>query len=139
MQSSSAIAVKAFIVHEGSVLLLKRRPNDAHSPGTWDIPGGRLDEGEDPFEGLKREVREEVSVEVNIKAPLDVHHFTRDDGQKITMIIFWCTPTGTTIKISEEHTEFDWMDMRADMDQFPKWLHNPVGQFRAYFRDSVQV
>jgi len=30
-----------------------------HKPGTWDIPGGRLELGEDPFLGLKRETHEE--------------------------------------------------------------------------------
>ena len=50
------IAVKSFIMNsENKLLLIKRRSNDVHKPGQWDIPGGRLELGEDPFLGLKRE------------------------------------------------------------------------------------
>ena len=42
-------AAKAFIIKEGKLLLIKRRPNDPHKPGAWDIPGGRLELGEDPL------------------------------------------------------------------------------------------
>jgi len=55
-----ALAVKAFIIKDGKALLLKRRLNDEHKPGTWDIPGGRLEAGEDPISGLRREVKEEA-------------------------------------------------------------------------------
>ena len=49
-------AAKALIIKNGAVLLLKRRPNDAHKPAQWDIPGGRLAPGESPFLGLARDV-----------------------------------------------------------------------------------
>jgi mutator protein MutT len=70
-----AIAVKAFIVNaEGKVLLIKRRPNDVHFPAVWEIPGGRLEQGEDPFLGVKRESMEEVGLDIDIKNPLKIHH-----------------------------------------------------------------
>ena len=101
------IAVKAFILNSNDELLVvKRRDGDVHKPGKWDVPGGRLVLGEDPFVGLLREVFEETGlVDVSIGRPLGVHHFIRDDGQKITMIIFECRSNGV-VKLSEEHTEF---------------------------------
>jgi len=46
----------------GRVLLARR----AHEPdaGLWDAPGGFLEEGEDPLDGLRRELREETGLEV---------------------------------------------------------------------------
>ena len=68
---NTAIAVKAFIVNEeDQVLVLQRRTNDVHAAGRWDIPGGRLDEGENPFTGLSREVFEETNIEIGIISPL---------------------------------------------------------------------
>ena len=48
----------------GRVLLALR----AHDPraGQWDLPGGYLEEGEHPEEGVRRELREEAGVEVAI-------------------------------------------------------------------------
>ena len=58
-----SLAVKSFIVNnKGELLIIKRDSNDVHCAGNWEIPGGRLDPGEDPFEGLKRETKEAVCV-----------------------------------------------------------------------------
>lgn len=122
-------AVKAFIVKEGKLLLIKRRLNDVHKPGDWDIPGGRLELGENPFDGLKREAQEETALEIEIILPLDVHFFSRDDGQKIQLTIFLCKQTGGEIKLSEEHTEYKWMDLKSDINKFPAWLHKIVKRY----------
>ena len=123
-------AAKAFIVSDGQLLILKRRPNDSHKPGAWDVPGGRLEPGESPFEGLKREAKEEANLEINILMPLDVHHFVRDDGQKITLMIFLCQLAGGEVKLSEEHTEYKWVDLNSSSDEFPEWLNKPIENYK---------
>lgn len=110
-------AAKAFIIKDGKLLLLKRRPNDPHKPGAWDIPGGRLELGENPFEGLKREAQEEIKCDIKIIMPISVHNFVRDDGQAITLTIYLCELTGGEIKLSEEHTEYKWIDLKEAPSQ----------------------
>jgi ADP-ribose pyrophosphatase YjhB (NUDIX family) len=46
----------------GRVLLLHRRDRDA-----WNLPGGRVEEGEAPWDGCVREVREETGLEVQVE------------------------------------------------------------------------
>jgi 8-oxo-dGTP diphosphatase len=118
------------------LLLLKRRSNDVHKPGVWDIPGGRLEIGEDPFEGLLRELKEETGVSGEILMPLDVHHFVRDDGQKITMLIFLCKVESEEINISEEHQEYAWVDLQ-DKAQIPDWLEKTVKNLFKFGLDKV--
>ncbi len=120
------IAVKAFIVKDRKALLIKRRANDVHSPGKWDIPGGRLEPGENPLDGIRRECREEVGLDIEIVMPVEVQHFVRDDGQKITMIIFLCRPLSEEVKLSEEHTEYKWVDINSRTG-FPDWLEPVLG------------
>lgn len=103
------IAVKSFIVHDGKLLVLERRKTDKHKPGAWDLPGGRLSQGESPFLGLKRETLEETGLDIEIHNPLKVHHFTREDGQQITMLVFVCSTQSTAVQLSEEHTAFEWI------------------------------
>ncbi|HLD43595.1 MAG TPA: NUDIX domain-containing protein [Candidatus Nanoarchaeia archaeon] len=131
---SFAIAVKSFIVNDANqLLLLKRRANDPHKPGTWDIPGGRLDSGEDPLAGLLRETAEETHLPVTVVGPLGVHHFTRDDGQRITMLIFLCRAMATDVELSEEHTEYRWAALDGS-SLIPDWLFDQVAFFTRYFK-----
>lgn len=126
------IAVKAFIVQNNELLLLQRRRNDVHKPKEWDIPGGRLDLGEDPIEGLKRETFEETGFHVEQKLPLQIQHFTRDNGQKITMIIFLCVTRETKPKLSEEHQSYKWLDLASELSEFPDWLHRAIRNFKEF-------
>ncbi|MFH0962063.1 MAG: NUDIX domain-containing protein [archaeon] len=106
-----AIAIKAFIVRRGKVLLIKRSDNRPHAPGVWDIPGGRLEAGETVIEGLNREVREEAGISVKTGPAIGIHEFTRDDGQMITMLIFLCTSPSGPVKIDPKtHTAYLWAD-----------------------------
>ncbi len=57
------IAQKAFIERDGKVLLVQYPEGDP-AAGLWDLPGGRLNDGEMPEEGLKREVFEEIGANI---------------------------------------------------------------------------
>jgi len=55
------LSVGAVVVHDGSLLLVRR----GHGPaaGEWSVPGGRVEWGETLAEALVREVREETGLE----------------------------------------------------------------------------
>jgi 8-oxo-dGTP diphosphatase len=53
----------------GRVLIAQRPPGKALA-GRWEFPGGKLGEGEAPFAGLVRELREELDVTVSAGIPL---------------------------------------------------------------------
>jgi len=126
-----SIAVKSFIINDsGELLIIKRRDNDVHKPGVWEIPGGRLDPGEDPFEGLKRETKEETGLEIEVKNPLRIHHFTRDDGQIITMIVFVCRPLNDGIELSEEHTAYEWATLDGAYDKIVDSFKDEITEYK---------
>ena len=56
----------AVLVRDGRVLLCHRHPNQRWYPDVWDIPGGDLDVNETPAAALRRELREELGVIVQL-------------------------------------------------------------------------
>lgn len=55
---------------EAGRVLIAQRPPGKHLAGGWEFPGGKLEPGEAPLDGLKRELREELGVEVQAANPL---------------------------------------------------------------------
>jgi 8-oxo-dGTP pyrophosphatase MutT (NUDIX family) len=65
-------AQKAFIVRDQSVLLVRKSLDDPNQPGLWEVPGGRMHFGEEINEHLKREVFEEVGLEIEPGEPFHI-------------------------------------------------------------------
>lgn len=58
-------AVAAIVVHEGKILMgKKRRGSEGMMAGKWHIPGETLEEGETDEQGLIRGIMEEAGIEV---------------------------------------------------------------------------
>jgi 8-oxo-dGTP diphosphatase len=63
--ASSQPTVSAFVLDGDGRILLARRKFDPDA-GLWDVPGGFLEEGEEPVAGLRRELREEAGIEIEV-------------------------------------------------------------------------
>ncbi len=125
-----AVACKAFVVEDGKLLLVKRASDDVHHPNIWELPGGRMGPGENPFEGLRRELKEETGLDIEVKQPLNIQHFTRMDGQVITMIIFLCNKLSGEVNLSHEHANFDWIPLEKAKEKLVDFFHGEVDLFK---------
>ena len=82
-------AMKALIVREGKFLALEL---EIGRKRLWDLPGGKVEDGEKPMETLLREVKEETGLDAEVKEPLGVYHFIRKtDGQLVVCATFKCS------------------------------------------------
>lgn len=75
------VAVGAVTEHveSGKILLLKRAKTADYLAEIWEDPMGRIKQHEEPEEALKREIKEECGLEIEIFKPLVVFHDYRGD------------------------------------------------------------
>ncbi|MFO7999354.1 MAG: NUDIX domain-containing protein [Bacteroidales bacterium] len=109
MEKPLGVAGKAVINKSGKILLLQRARNEAFEPGLWELPGGKLNYGEDLIDALEREVREEAGLSVKVGLPFKTWHLFKD-AFWITGITFCCEFTGGRISLSAEHDAFVWIE-----------------------------
>lgn len=60
------IHVVAAVIEQDNQFLLTRRPAGVHLEGMWEFPGGKIDAGESHADALRRELREELDVDVDV-------------------------------------------------------------------------
>lgn len=114
-QSHFAVTAGAIIRNgEGCVLLLKHRFRP--SPG-WGIPGGFIERGEQPEQALRRELREEIELEVE-----DVKLFTTRAFKELKQIeiIFTARALNDTARLSFEIQKAGWFSLDELPSELPK-------------------
>jgi|TARA_Y100000310_G_scaffold342803_1_gene447511 8-oxo-dGTP diphosphatase len=115
------LIVHALIVNRvNEILLIKRVSHAEMFPNLWDIPGGTLKDGEDPTNGVTREVREETGLSID---KLNLFTYTSDidkekDAQFIRLIFHSKTESEAITLNSNEHSEYIWME-KKDIDKYP--------------------
>ncbi len=72
------------------LLLHRTRPSDA-----WDPPGGRMEQGEDLAEAVRREVAEETGLNIHVGGPCYAF-LTMYEGERLLAVSMACRPLGDT-------------------------------------------
>jgi ADP-ribose pyrophosphatase YjhB (NUDIX family) len=109
------IAMKALVVHDGKVLLL--RESGLYEEGTardcYVVPGGRVQPGEKYDEALLREVYEETGLRVKIIRPVAVSEWRPEvKGEKwqIIGVFFECHPESNEVSLDKDHSSYLWIN-----------------------------
>jgi 8-oxo-dGTP diphosphatase len=130
--SEPPLSVKGVVIHDGYVLLL------LNERGEWDLPGGRPDGGEDHRAALRREVREETGLEVEVGTAIDGHLFEVLPGRFVRILPFACRLVGARhVVLSHEHLETRWQPV-GDLGETIAGRRLPSG-YLAAIRQSMTV
>ena len=132
------VALTAIIYKNRKYLIVKRSQNKKAFPGKWTVPGGGL-EVDDYINtpkttseswylavtnSLRREIKEEVGVEVGkLKYLLDIT-FIRPDGIPVVVLSYFCNWQSEEVKLNEENTDYKWVtfDEAKNYDLVPGLL-----------------
>lgn len=108
------IAVRALIVHDGKVLLVRESEEyiDGTNKGKYDMPGGKVKPGELFEDALHREVKEECGLAVSIGHPVYVAEWSpivHGVKMQIIGIFFLCTPQTSDVVLGTDHDDYKWI------------------------------
>lgn len=104
------IPQKAIIKKDDKYLILHRSPNEKSHPDFWDFPGGKLEPGEDPFDGVEREVMEENGIKSKAEKVLGIYEMEYK-GDWLKFVVYKVKVlSDLNVKLSDEHTEYKWLD-----------------------------
>lgn len=122
--SSPIVGVGAVIwnAHDEIVLIRRGQPPRL---GEWSIPGGKLEWGEKVTDGLRREVREETALDVELGGLIDVvDSVSRDEMGAVTrhyvLIDFWVRHVAGELTAGSDAAEARWVPYAA-LREYPLW------------------
>ena len=98
--------VAAIIIKNGKYFIAQRNKNK-HMGLSWEFPGGKVEKGETFEIALKREIKEELNIEINIKNKLGEENY-QDDKINVKLHYFICSHFNGEIILSE-HEDSAWV------------------------------
>jgi 8-oxo-dGTP diphosphatase len=102
------IVAKTFVINaNGLILTLRRSASDAIRPGTWDLPGGSVEDNEDPTDAAIRETEEESGL--NVEDPQIFRVKTTSVNKYVIRLLYYVSADKQEITLSSEHDQYKWV------------------------------
>jgi 8-oxo-dGTP diphosphatase len=119
MKSINVVA--AIIINEDKVLATQRADGDFK--GGWEFPGGKIELGECSEDALKREIKEELNLEIQVDYYLETvkHDYPKF---RLSMDCFVCSLVSGDLQLVD-HMAARWLD-KNNLDTV-EWLPADVG------------
>ena len=104
------ISTIALIDWQGKVLI-SLRPEKKILPNFWEFPGGKINTNESPEDSIIREIKEELSIDINKKSlkPLSFNTYTYEDFHAV--IFFYISRSWKGNPISKENQKILWIEI----------------------------
>ena len=102
------IDVVAAIIKKNNKYFIAQRNRNKHLGLQWEFPGGKVNNQEKFENALKREILEELSININIKKKITSKKY-KDKKVNVILHYFMCETFDDIIKLSE-HENMKWVD-----------------------------
>lgn len=117
----TSIVLTGILISGDELLIVKRNENDDLYPGTWEFPGGHLENGETIKEGFKRELYEEIGFNLEFH-PIITHYYDEIKNKDNKLIhnleidfIINVNKWDINIILSDEHCNYKWVTKDSEL------------------------
>lgn len=117
------VTVKAVVVYHNQMLLLKKVKQSKDGLGYWELPGGGMEYGESLEAAIKREIKEECGLEVDVIHPLSTFHVLRKEHE-IVGLIFLCEAKSKQVLLSNEHTAYQFVSKEDSLNYLSPTIYD---------------
>lgn len=121
------VGVGAVIVDQGRVLLIRRGSEPLK--GNWSLPGGLLEVGESLEDGVRREVREETGLEVEVLELMELLNRVYRQGERVqyhyVIADYLCRLTGGELCAASDADAARWVE-RAEWNSHSALRIDPI-------------
>lgn len=115
------VAVGGALFNNGKMLVVKRNSDKKIQPGNWEIPGGKIEVGEQPADALKREFKEETGLTVEVDKMFDAWSSNETDRFYIEIDYFVkCENINKVVLSPNEHNEWKWLEKGEKINASPE-------------------
>ncbi len=123
------LVVRVILLFKDKILLIQRSKNDRSDSLKWEIPGGKLDKGQDLMEAAERELIEEVGLFARPLKQLvffdsDIDHNTKYKGIPFVRLTALYKSESSKVRLSEEHDDYRWLSLeeclKMDLTDFSR-------------------
>lgn len=126
MENIIGVAVKAIIVHNGKILIVKRSANDEVGANSWEFVGGKLEFNEGLEQALIREIHEEAGINGSVDKLLYAATFKTSPSRQVVILSYLCSCDSVDVVLSDEHQEYLWASKAEVMDLVSKPILNDM-------------
>lgn len=116
-----AIVACIFLCKDDKLLIAKRSADSKFLPSKYELIGGHVDFGETVEDGLEREVKEELDIDIKIGKPFYIFTYVSDNKSKHSVeICYFATMLDPDQRIKlnpKEHSEYRWIT-KNEVDKY---------------------
>ena len=125
------LAVRVLLTDQDSkILILKRSTDSKTNPGKWELPGGKVDQGESFDHALIREVYEETNLKISLEHIVGASEQNLHIIRAVHIIMSGKIVEGE-LNLSSEHEGYAWVLIETLPDyELADWLQDYVNQTR---------
>ena len=111
MERNCGLTMRGIIKNDnGEILILKRHPKSKTDPEMWELPGGKVENGENFTDALVREIKEETNLDSEVG---DFGEAVQNDysHKRTVQLIMYLDDVKGEVEIREEHTDWMWASL----------------------------
>ena len=133
-------AVHLLLIKDGKILLQRRNNPNKHGYGMLGMPAGHLEANESVYDAFKREMKEELNIDVVSSEIVQVMNLN-GDTDVYDAYFFTCEYTGEITNMEAENAKsLEWVDINSDIEKLmpyqkyalAKYLESKDNKFTVY-------